>query len=381
MSNISIFLRCLLYRIIYSLSFRQSAKSTETVAVVQLAQMGDMVCTTPLLKALKKNGKRVILVGRSLYEELIAGNQDVDLYMGHDDDFEATVKKLRSEKIDIGLLATPSFKGLALLCLGGSKNIVAPRVVGGFSPQQTLLYRLLKKLFISRRYHFGRYVPREMLKLLKPIGITSNDTEKKLYFSSSAEEKVEQLLSEKGIASADLVVGISPSSGNKIKNWGAEKFAWLADYLADNYKAKIVVIGTKNDLTETAEMLKNIKSSVNMLNTVGHLNLDELKALVARLDVFISVDSGPIYVAEAFNIPTIDIVGPVDEREQPPMGPTHRIVKWEDRIAPALHILNARVYDFKEARRQVEMISVDLVVREFDQLFKYIKNKPLEINF
>ena len=34
--------------------------------------------------------------------------------------------------------------------------------------------------------------------------------------------------------------------------------------------------------------------------------------------LFISVDTGPIYIAEAFNVPTVDIVGPVDENVQPP---------------------------------------------------------------
>ncbi len=81
---------------------------------------------------------------------------------------------------------------------------------------------------------------------------------------------------------------------------------------------------------------------------------------------FISVDTGPIYIAEAFGIPTIDIVGPMDENEQPPRGPMHRIVRTD--AAPVIHIMNSRVYDAAKARKAIEDITVDMVVREFDTM-------------
>jgi ADP-heptose:LPS heptosyltransferase len=74
------------------------------------------------------------------------------------------------------------------------------------------------------------------------------------------------------------------------------------------------------------------------------------------------VDTGPIYVAEAFGTPTVDIVGPVDEREQPPIGQKHRVVVPPERRIPALHIMNAHGYDRKEARRQSEAITTAMVL-------------------
>ena len=83
-----------------------------------------------------------------------------------------------------------------------------------------------------------------------------------------------------------------------------------------------------------------------------------------------SVDRGPLYIAEAFGVPTVDIVGPVDEREQPPIDVRHVVVVPEGRRRAELHVMNGRVYDAAEARRQVVAISVEQVTRSIDELMR-----------
>ena len=116
--------------------------------------------------------------------------------------------------------------------------------------------------------------------------------------------------------------------------------------------------------------LEIIKGQTPIVDLCGHLNIDELKALISKMSAFISVDTGPIYIAEAFGVSTIDIVGPMDENEQPSRGPRHKVVVGE-RLKPELHIMNARVYDETEARRQIDSITVDMVMRAFRELFPH----------
>ena len=89
--------------------------------------------------------------------------------------------------------------------------------------------------------------------------------------------------------------------------------------------------------------------------------------------MFISADTGPIYIAEAFDVPTVDIVGPMDEREQPPISPIHRIVVPPNRTKPQLHIMNARTYNREEAFRQVASITSAMVITETDALLRELK--------
>ena len=112
-------------------------------------------------------------------------------------------------------------------------------------------------------------------------------------------------------------------------------------------------------------MMYEVKNSEGIIDASEKFSIDELKALIAQAGLFISVDTGPLYIAEAFGVPTVDIVGPMDEREQPPIGEHHKVVV-PPRTAAAIHIMNARVYDEQEARRQIEAISVEMVCEAVD---------------
>jgi len=219
-------------------------------------------------------------------------------------------------------------------------------------------------------------MPKQYLSLLESINIFSDNTKKHLGFSGEAKEKISEFFQEENLdLKKDFIVGISPSAGNKIKLWKAEKFAKIANYLYEKYNAKIVIIGGKGDMKETEEMLKYMNKDTFFVDTTGVFNIDELKSLVSNLSLFISVDTGPIYISEAFNVPTIDIVGPVDENDQPPIGRLHKIVKWEERKKPAMNALNARNYYYKEARKQSDNITVEMVKEKIDELMLLINNK------
>ena len=90
--------------------------------------------------------------------------------------------------------------------------------------------------------------------------------------------------------------------------------------------------------------------------------------------MFISVDTGLIYVAEAYGTPTIDIIGPMDENEQPPRGEFNKIVVAH-RTAPQTHILDAYPSDPEECKRQVRDISADMVSNTFDKLYNAITHE------
>lgn len=347
------------------------------VIVVQNAKLGDMVCTTPVFRAIKKAypDAYIAVLGNAINEGLIDSNTDVDEYIVSSSPFWDIMKIITDRRFDFGVVATPDALGLALLYLGGVRTVSTPRVMGGYSPQETLPYRFLRIFAHISPHRFGSYAPQEYLRLLMPFGINADDTKKHLAFSDAADKKVGEFLAEQGmIPKRDLLLGISPSAGNKIKEWPAERFATVAAYAIRRYNAKIVVIGGETDGELRDVMIAALPNERKntIVDTVGRFDLDELKALIAKLDVFIAADTGPIYIAEAFGVSTIDIAGPVDENEQPPRGPQNKIVYLPGRI-PQVHIMNSRVYDEKEARRQVEKISVEMVVEKLDELMRKIK--------
>ena len=347
----------------------------QKVLIVQIAKLGDMVSTTPIFRAFKEKypGSKLFVLGDAVNKEVLANNTDVAEYIIWTKNFSEMKKALKFEKFDFALLVGPSPELLALLYLSGIPHIAAPIIEGGYSPLQTRAYRLLTRLVDTRPHKAGGYAPREYLRLLETVGIYSENTKKNLSYSQYGKEQALKFYKENGIKiGSDFVVGIFPSTGYKIKLWGRDKFARVAEWLWRNHKAKIILIGSEADRKEVEEFLSYVPKEMDLANAFNAFNIDEFKAAISMMSLFISVDSGPIYIAEAFGIPTIDIVGPMNDLDQPPRGPKNIIIKAE-RKTPAITILNTRDIDVKEAHRQSEDISAKMVISEIKKLISIIK--------
>lgn len=375
--NLLLFLRALASIVRYGTRKNVPAHPPRKVLVVQLAKLGDMVCITPVLHALRKNlpGAKVYVLGDALNEQVLEHNTDFDEYVVFSKDkLPEIVRYLRREEIEVACLRGIGFIGLVTVLLSGIKTVVATEVVGG-SGFETRTYRWLLPFVRTVEVRLGEYMPRQFLYLLQPLGISTGDTEKHLGFSEEANRKIEQFFNQNRIdAEKDFIVGVSPSAGNKVKEWPGERFAEVADYVAQKYGARVLLIGGPGDGEKVHNVIKNLREPEKVLNVQGALSIDELKALVSKLSLFISVDTGPIYIAEAFGVPTIDIVGPVDEREQPPQGFIHRNVVPE-RAKPVMSILNARAIDTEETRRQTLAVTTPMVIGEVDRLIQDLRGR------
>lgn len=354
-------------------------RSGNNVIIAQMGKLGDTVCITPMFAAIKEHYPlaKIYILGKSLLnKELLSFHPDVKEYIIFDGNFIKTVKILQSLKIDFGCTATPDFNSLALMYCAGIPCIACPEVMGGYSPYETRPYKVLRNFVIKKPHHIGSYAPREYLRLLEPIGIRSVYTKKYLYYSKDAEKRVLDYMMDNNVSPhQDFFVGISPSSGNPIKRWEEKKFSQVADYLYEKYHAVVFIIGSSADRDTIDEIIKNLNQKTRYINTCGKFSIDELKAFIYKLKLFISVDSGPIYIAESFNVSTIDIIGPMDENEQPPIGDLHKIVKVPHREKAQLHIMNARVYNVKEAMRQIQEITVGMVTQQIDEIMKKINTE------
>jgi heptosyltransferase II len=358
MDTLSLLIRC--FSRVLAFGPASSRGTPRAICIIQTAQMGDMVCTTPMFRAVKKAYPecKVYVVGTVLNKEILAGNPDVDGYLVWQHDINEMSKKIKELHCDFGCTTSPNFSGLAALCLAGVPSIAAPRIVGGWSPTETKSYRLLRKLAFAIPHGFESYAPREYLRLLEPIGIHTDDTKKYIFCTREARASVTKKLVE--LAGKPYTV-MSPSAGNKIKRWPSERFAEVAEHIAHKYMP-VVVIGAVPDREEVAQMMSHVKNPL-VHNFSEQLSIEELKALIARASLFVSVDTGPLYIAEAFDIPTIDIVGPVSEKDQPPSVPPKHIVITPPRSRPAMFAMNGRVYDEKEAQRQASTTSAAEVIK------------------
>lgn len=375
--NFNVLGRCFIRFIIKGCANKKCA-NPQKVLIVQTSKLGDMVCTTPLFEAIKKSYPRcrITVAGNSSNKALLADHPSVDDYIVLGGDHRKLTQTIAEEKFDFACLATPNFRMASTLYLAGIPTVVLPRVINGFCPFQTKTYRLVQLFTINIPHNFGSYVPREYLRLLEPIGIQTDNTRKTLSFSESAKSEISRLFSKHQVdPQQEMVIAVFPSAGNKIKLWHPERFADVINYSASKYKVSIILCYTSSDLEIASKVKANLNEKVKLIDTSGHMSIDALKALISQCTLIVGVDTGPIYIAEALEIPTIDIVGPVAKDEQPPISNLNRVVEVPHRT-PAIHIMSARNYDEKEARRQIDEITSEMVTRELDDLVNTIRTGP-----
>ncbi len=108
------------------------------------------------------------------------------------------------------------------------------------------------------------------------------------------------------------------------RRWPTERFAELAGALiAEGFS--VVLIGALHERPVT----QSIASAVPLVRDLaGVLGLGELCALLARADLVVSNDSGPMHLAAVLGAPTVGLFGPESPRRYAPLGPRVRTL-WD----------------------------------------------------
>jgi lipopolysaccharide heptosyltransferase II len=143
--------------------------------------------------------------------------------------------------------------------------------------------------------------------------------------------------SEKTGARAGPLIGIHASGGRAIKQWDVDRFAALALRLVTVHGATIVLTGSDSD-RPLVEPIAKILPPDNVVDLAGSIDLPLLAAVLERLDVFVTGDTGPMHVAAAVGTPVVGVFGPSDPARYAPRDPIHQIVRVDLPCSPCNRI-------------------------------------------
>ena len=140
-----------------------------------------------------------------------------------------------------------------------------------------------------------------------------------------AQQFAENLLNPYRAMSSAPSVGIHPGAFfGESKTWPLEHFKTLIHRLVDNGVAQVFILGGPDEIELAGKL--NAMSRGRAVNLAGKDTLETLPALLSRLDVFISGDTGPLHVAALVKTATIALFGPTDYRRTGPRGHRSRVI-------------------------------------------------------
>lgn len=238
---------------------------------------------------------------------------------------------LRKEKYDMVFLAhRHNYYGL-LLKLAGIK------LRFGFSETK----------YVTHPADFDQdiHVVERYLKILSQNGIEAKDSN--LTLKRIREKK--EILAEYGLDVNKFVIGLFPFGGSNpgtqmdIKRWEYRKYKELIHLLSDKNPGinQIVFEGFLESEKITDEYSKSNVRKITISND-----------LISACNIFVSCDTGPLYIAEGFGVSTLSIFGPTDATKFSPRSRSgsaiHRVIWKKPYCSPCYTTITA--YDVKNKK-------------------------------
>ncbi len=106
------------------------------------------------------------------------------------------------------------------------------------------------------------------------------------------------------------LVGLHPSGGRLVKQWDVAGWAEVALRLQKDFGATLLVTGSEADRPLADALAKALPTKP--IDLTGRLGVRETLAVIARLDLFLSPDTGPMHMACAVKTPSVSVFGPSD---------------------------------------------------------------------
>ena len=273
----------------------------QTVCFFSNTALGDTIFNTPVFRVFRQNFPHVRTVAllNPSNAPLFKTDPNIDeilLYDGKKGGFLRALSQLKKIKPDIVfILHSNEPQATPLAVLSGAKYVFKlPNSGSKFSPFHSNA---------PEPYGDERYVVLNRLEQLKFVGIKSRDTRLNLYLRDEDFARVDEMLKKDG---KRKFIGFQMGASTVSRQWFWQRWQQLAEMILERTDAVIVLTGSPAERAMTAQLEDALRDQ-RVINAAGKLSLREAAALIARLDVLVTPDTGPLHVAAALKTPTIGL--------------------------------------------------------------------------
>jgi ADP-heptose:LPS heptosyltransferase len=297
------------------------------ILLVRLRLLGDVVLTTPLIRAVRRRFPEAHLSylvepaaaaavrGNPHLNEVLVAPKRRGVARWMDD--VALARRLRRERYD---LVIDLHGGPRAACLAWATR-AATRIGYTIKGRAWMYTHAVERLddLLPRHSVVNQW------DLLTPLGIGPPDPARdaiEIVEDADAARSVDLKLRAAEIRPEHVVIVIHVSAGNPFRRWPAEAFVTLAVRLAaaDDRRRVVMTSGP----SEGRAAARIVSAARQRLGRHGYrvsdpdLNVAELHALTGRAAVYIGGDSGPLHVASGTTTPIVALFGPtLPERSMP----------------------------------------------------------------
>jgi heptosyltransferase-2 len=299
--------------------------------IIQTAFLGDVILSTPLIKALRElfpdsfisflliPETKKLLENNPYLNEIIVYDKRSKKGLIH---FFRMVSKIRKRKFDLAVIPHRSFRTALLSYLSRiHKRIGFDNSAGSFLFTEKVNY-------LANIHEIERN-----LSLLSDFDYHPRNVNPELFPSSDDFSYARKLLNDANIREDEKIVGIAPGSVWATKRWLPERFAEVADLLQQKAGVKVVFLGSAEDRNLCQQIVDQMKSPSVIL--ASKTDILQSAAIISLCKVIVSNDSAPVHITSAMKRPVVAIFGStIPEFGFAPNGGDHLIIQKKMECRP-----------------------------------------------
>jgi heptosyltransferase II len=264
-----------------------------------------MVMATPMLRSLREASEGEIwAMGKPAAMHLYNGLDLFDRFVPYSGrgivDFLDTVSSLKRGGFERGIILPHSFRSALLLFLASVKTRIGygrngrgfmltetiPDPAGGPEPTVEHYLRILDELKMARAAE-------------TPV----------LRVTEDEERRFDERLPDVG---GNYVVFIVGAQYGPSKRWPDSHFSALADLLCERFSTRVYLLPGKGEEAVARRVYDGVKQKERV--AIKDMDMRELKVALSRASLVVSNDTGPRHISVALSVPTVVVLGSMDER-------------------------------------------------------------------
>lgn len=274
----------------------------QRILLVQTAYLGDVILTTPLIRAIKQVFSQATLDVLVIPQTAgaLANNSHIDQLILFDKRrqkwpaFKDVLRILKARHYDLAISPHSSFTTGLLLKLSGI-------------PQRVGFKRLPIRYFLTQQVTMPQadFTIEKYLALLQPFSKQSFSIQTELFPSEADKELAKRLMQK--LDKGKPTIAIAPGSVWPTKRWPAKYYTQLTANLKQPFN--LVFIGSKEEQDLCQQIIDQARAK-RAINLAGELSILQSAAVIANCDLMICNDSGALHLANAMQTDVFAFFGP-----------------------------------------------------------------------
>jgi heptosyltransferase I len=340
-------------------------KPPASLCIVRLSAIGDVTHAVPVLRAIQKQWPqtRITWICAKLEYKLLCNIEGVRFIVV---DKSAAIgsywklwRQLASEKFDIMLqMQTSARANLTGACVRADIKL------GWDKNRARDFHRLFMTHSVAESHQ--QHQLQGHLSFARELGLNAAEPQWDFPIGTEAVE-----FAKRNLPSDKLLLLISPCSSHPHRNWRAERYAAVADHAIERHGMAVVLSGGPSALESASGKAIEAAMRNQATNLIGKDTLPQLAAVLDRVDVVVTPDSGPAHLANALGTPVIGLHACTWSRRS---GPYNSLDLCVDRFEQAAkQYRNSSPESLRwgtriEEEAVMDLVSVEDVIEQVDRI-------------